>query len=154
VRDPPAPPPHPAPPHPTSPHPTGAWGASPAALQVPTYTPSRLPCLLTLPHLPLCRYAEWWCHCRPHHSGHQLHFDSDAEGQGGVRNPIVSTVCYLSGGIGGPTLVTDQHFSDTAVAAHGWLVHPAVNRLCMFDGSVLHGVLPGRWVVHPAVDQC
>src|SRR4051812_969890 len=41
-------------------------------------------------------HAEWWAHCRPHASGHQLHFDSDDEGRGGVRNPSVSTVLYLS----------------------------------------------------------
>jgi hypothetical protein len=26
--------------------------------------------------------AEWWAHCRPHSSGHQMHFDSDDEGLG------------------------------------------------------------------------
>ena len=36
--------------------------------------------------------AEWWAHCRPHPSGHQLHFDSDDEGHGGVRNPIATSV--------------------------------------------------------------
>ena len=29
---------------------------------------------------------EWWAHCRPHHMGHQLHFDSgmgvDVQGAG------------------------------------------------------------------------
>ncbi len=43
------------------------------------------------------RYAEWWAHCRRHPAGHQLHFDSDDEGTGGVRNPIISTVIYLTG---------------------------------------------------------
>jgi hypothetical protein len=42
------------------------------------------------------RYAELWAHCRRHPSGHQLHFDSDDEGSGGVRNPIISTVLYLA----------------------------------------------------------
>lgn len=28
--------------------------------------------------------------------GHQLHFDSDDEGQGGVRHPIVTAIVYLS----------------------------------------------------------
>ena len=41
-------------------------------------------------------FQQWWAHCRPHSSGHQLHFDSDNEGQGTVRNPIISTVLYLS----------------------------------------------------------
>jgi hypothetical protein len=31
---------------------------------------------------------------------------SDDEGRGGVRNPLVSTVIYLTDSIGGPTLVT------------------------------------------------
>lgn len=30
------------------------------------------------------RFAEWWAHCRPHGSGHQMHFDSDNEGLGEV----------------------------------------------------------------------
>lgn len=45
---------------------------------------------------------------------------------------------------GGPTLVTDQPFSGTTVARHAWIVHPSVNRLAMLEGSMLHGVLPGR----------
>ena len=39
-------------------------------------------------HFPLAgeaKYVEWWAHCRPHCSGHQMHFDSDDEGRGGVR---------------------------------------------------------------------
>ena len=53
--------------------------------------------------------AEWWAHCRPHGSGHQMHFDSDDEGMGGViRHPICSAIVFVTGGVGGPTLVTDQ----------------------------------------------
>jgi hypothetical protein len=29
-------------------------------------------------------------------AGHQLHFDSDDEGQGGVRHPIITAIVYLS----------------------------------------------------------
>mmetsp|Transcript_32864 Transcript_32864/g.73841 ORF Transcript_32864/g.73841 Transcript_32864/m.73841 type:complete len:433 (-) Transcript_32864:810-2108(-) len=90
--------------------------------------------------------AEWWAHCRPHPSGHQLHFDSDDEGIGGVRNPIVTTVTYLSMGTGGCTLVTDQRVHDSELACKGWLVKPKENRYVVFDGSVLHGVIPGRSV--------
>jgi hypothetical protein len=43
-----------------------------------------------------CIQQQWWAHCRPHSSGHQLHFDSDDEGRGSVRNPIISTVLHLS----------------------------------------------------------
>ncbi|WIA10512.1 hypothetical protein OEZ85_010701 [Tetradesmus obliquus] len=42
------------------------------------------------------QYAEFWAHCRRHSSGHQLHYDSDDEGQGGVRNPIFTSVLYLA----------------------------------------------------------
>ncbi|KAJ3126883.1 hypothetical protein HK098_007017 [Nowakowskiella sp. JEL0407] len=100
------------------------------------------------------KYAEWWAHNRPHHHGHQLHFDSDNEGktrQGGKpRHPIVSSVLYLEDGfdvgsgtsVGGPTLVTNQRLGDP-LADRGWLVYPKKNRYAVFDGSVLHGVIPG-----------
>jgi hypothetical protein len=68
-----------------------------------------------------------------------------------VRNPIVSTVLYLSEGVGGPTLMTNQYLEDTKLAARGWLAFPKLNRLVVFDGSYLHGVIPGRFqaLVHP-----
>lgn len=100
------------------------------------------------PHFPEVAHAkcaEWWAHCRPHPHGHQLHFDSDNEGMDGVRNPIVSTVLYLSEGVGGPTLMTNQHLEDTKLAARGWLAFPKLNRLVVFDGSYLHGVIPDRF---------
>jgi hypothetical protein len=57
----------------------------------------------------------------------------------------VSTVVYLSDSlIGGPTLVTDQFYGGNKLAEKGWLVFPELNRLVMFDGRVLHGVVPGR----------
>lgn len=104
------------------------------------------------------RYAEWWTHCRQHSSGHQLHFDSDNEGKDTagkpcVQHPIISTVLYLtptperntddSAVVGGPTLVTTQKLGDN-LADSGWLASPQENRLVMFDGRVLHGVVPGR----------
>ncbi|EFJ45845.1 hypothetical protein VOLCADRAFT_118201 [Volvox carteri f. nagariensis] len=69
--------------------------------------------------------------------------ECDDEGVGGVRNPIVSCVIYLTGVVGGPTLVTPQLLGGP-LAPHGWLVYPAENRLGMFDSTVLHGVIPGR----------
>ena len=95
------------------------------------------------------RYVEWWAHCRPHGVGHQVHFDSDNEGSGGVRNPLVSSAFYLTGGgVGGPTLVTDQRRvgEGSGLARRGWLVLPEVNRYLLFDGRLLHGVIPGRGV--------
>jgi len=93
------------------------------------------------------RYAEWWAHCRPHGVGHQMHFDSADEGRGELRHPIVSTALYLTSGVGGPTLVTTQASGDTSLASAGYMALPKRNRLLMFDGRLLHAVLPGRGVV-------
>ena len=89
-----------------------------------------------------------------------------------MRNPIISSVVYLSssttssaaataaaaaaagaagGGsldgsetlVGGPTLVTDQRLGGE-LATKGWLAYPAVNRVTMFDGRVLHGEHAGN----------
>ncbi|OQR96566.1 hypothetical protein THRCLA_07246 [Thraustotheca clavata] len=96
------------------------------------------------PNVKNAKFAEWWTHCRPHNSGHQLHFDSADEGRDGVRNPIVSTVMFLEAPVGGPTCVTDQPFGGSSLAKNGWLVHPKENRFIVFNGKVLHGVVPGR----------
>ena len=109
--------------------------------------------LKDFPALSECKFVEWWAHCRPHSDGHQMHFDSADEGVGGVRNPIASTVIYLSSsGLGGPTLVTTQRLGDSDVARNGWLVHPVCNAVAMFDGKLLHGVIPGRSV--PPASAC
>eukprot|EP00937_MAST-01D_sp_MAST-1D-sp2_P007452 g7452.t1 len=98
------------------------------------------------------RFAEWWAHCRPHHSGHQLHFDSEDEGRGELRHPLFSTVLYLSGaGIGGPTLVTAQRKGDSALPKEAYLAFPAANRLVAFAGDRLHGVIPGRGEARPTL---
>ena len=93
------------------------------------------------PHAAHAKRAEWWAHCRPHGTGHQLHFDSDDEGRAGVRNPIVSCALYLTSGIGGPTLVTDQAIGSARLAQRGWATLPHTNRLLMFNGKFLHGVV-------------
>ena len=89
-------------------------------------------------------FVEWWCHCRSHSSGHQLHFDSDDEGKGGVRNPLYSCVLSLTEGIGGETLLTTQSTHDTTLCQeNGWLCENKVNRVMAFRGDLLHGVVPG-----------
>ena len=98
---------------------------------------------LKFPECKEANYVEWWAHCRPHCDGHQLHFDSDNEGKGEVRNPIVSSVIYLtSSGVGGPTLVTTQKLRDSSLPANGCLITPKENQIGFFDGSLLHGVIP------------
>ena len=109
--------------------------------------------------------AEWWAHSRPHASGHQMHFDSDDEGiplnpAGSrddpprfIRHPICSAVVFVTGGIGGPTLVTDQRDDAKRLARNGWLVAPVTGRVAVFDGECLHGVGPGRGIVAPRDDS-
>lgn len=63
----------------------------------------------------------------------------------------LSVVVYVTGDVGGPTLVTTQRLTSKRLADRGWIVHPRVNRVCMFDGGVLHGVIPGRGVPPAAV---
>ena len=99
------------------------------------------------PALAQATYVEMWAHNRPHASGHQMHFDSDDEGRGGViRNPIVSTILYVTAEGGGPSLVTNQRLDSTKLASKGWLAHPKARRLVAFDGRVLHGVVPGKGI--------
>ena len=52
----------------------------------------------------------------------------------------------MTGGIGGPTLVTDQRDDAKRLARNGWLVAPVAGRVAVFDGECLHGVVPGRGV--------
>lgn len=43
-----------------------------------------------------------------------------------------------------PSLHPFQAFSSTVLSSKGWFVHPQVGWLTMFDGTYLHGVVPGR----------
>lgn len=103
------------------------------------------------------KYVEMWAHNRPHASGHQMHFDSDDEGRDGVRNPIISTILYITANgdgsddsiyscTGGPSIVTNQTLESDHLATRGWLSHPKPKRLVAFDGRYLHGVIPGKGV--------
>lgn len=123
----------------------GHGGAGAAGFSVMDQLISAIRALMAarFPALAEAQYAEWWAHNRAHEHSHQLHFDSADEGAGGVRNPIISTVLFLEAA-GGPTLVTAQARDSTALAQHGWLAYPRVNRLVAFDGSLLHCVVPGR----------
>lgn len=113
------------------------------------------PLLTAFPDIPQTQFIEMWAHNRPHASGHQMHFDSDDEGRGGVRNPIMSTILYITPDesesdptpcIGGPSLVTNQTLDSNYLATRGWLAHPMPRRLVAFDGRYLHGVVPGKGV--------
>ena len=106
---------------------------------------------IKFPKVKTAKVVEWWAHRRPHCHSHQMHFDSDNEGIGTVRNPICSTVFYLTPeGIGGPTLVTTQTLQSQTLAKNGWLIFPNENSLGVFDGKYLHGVIPGKGVTNVA----
>jgi hypothetical protein len=108
------------------------------------------------PLLSKARYVELWAHNRPHACGHQMHFDSDNEGKGGVRNPIISTILYLSenNDVGGPSLITNQTLQSTSLShVHGWLAYSKPLRMVAFDGKMLHGVIPGKGVVVSSNDN-
>lgn len=64
-----------------------------------------------------------------------------------------SLVVYVTGDVGGPTLVTTQRLTSKRLAEHGWIVHPRENRVCVFDGGVLHGVIPGRGIAPAPADE-
>ena len=102
-----------------------------------------------------CTHVELWAHNRPPATGHQLHFDSDNEGQGKVvRHPICSTILYLSDfNLGGPSLITNQRRISRSLADKGWLCTPRWKRLTAFDGRVLHGVIPGKGFVSNGMNE-
>ena len=103
---------------------------------------------LIRPHFPAIEsaaVAEWWVQHKPHNAGHELHFDS-VQGHSGVHTPLVSSVLYMSEGVGGCTLVTDQQLEASSCASCGQLVAPRKNRLLFFSGDLLHGVVPGSGV--------
>jgi hypothetical protein len=90
-------------------------------------------------------YCEWWAHRRdatPMHYG----CDEGSLKHGlGLKHPEVSLVLYL-GATGSPTLVTCARFGDLsgeqAFPLAGELCFPRDNRVLMFDGALLHGVVP------------
>ena len=61
-----------------------------------------------------------------------------------IRHPICSAIVFVTGDVGGPTLVTDQTGTSKRLASRGWLVEPRGGRVAVFDGRYLHGVIPGR----------
>mmetsp|Transcript_20919 Transcript_20919/g.32068 ORF Transcript_20919/g.32068 Transcript_20919/m.32068 type:complete len:416 (-) Transcript_20919:244-1491(-) len=94
------------------------------------------------PQLAQAQYVEWWSHRRPRCSGHQLHFDSDDEGQYQLRHPIVTAILFFDD-IGGPTLLTTQKPNDHVLHRHGaHLIFPRRHRILAFLGDRLHSVLP------------
>jgi len=62
---------------------------------------------------------------------------------------LVSSVLFLTES-GGPTLVLDQD-PQGPLAPRGWLVQPCPNQLLAFKGNLLHGVIPGRHHLLPAI---
>jgi len=101
--------------------------------------------------------TEWWAHKRPSTldegwMGHQLHFDHDESdfekreemqraGDNSLLHPEVSSIFFVTGEWGGPTLVLNQTVGPRP-AVNGWNTKPMPNRLILFRGDLLHGVFP------------
>jgi hypothetical protein len=51
-----------------------------------------------MPKLKNARFAEWWCHSRPHCNGHKLHYDFVTDDGTKPRFPIASTVTFVTAG--------------------------------------------------------
>jgi hypothetical protein len=93
-------------------------------------------------------HCEWWAHSRDVNGGsHQLHYDTDEKGlktRGVLDFPFVSTVLYFDD-FGSPTLITEKKVGDDVmVSNNAYLTFPSRNRLIMFEGNRLHGVVPKR----------
>lgn len=103
--------------------------------------------------------VEWWAHMRQNTEAHQMHFDLDeitllnqratssakkTSKNAPTKNlhPLVSAVLYLNPGSTFPTVVTNQILQRESMATEAWLCQPSANRLLLFDGSLLHGVVP------------
>ena len=100
-----------------------------------------------MPHVKRAKYAEWWAHRRPHSNGHLLHYDyiSPSSPDGLPVHPLATSIVFVTSDCGGATLVTNETIANPRTQ-HGWLIHPAENRMATFRGSQLHCVLPGRGV--------
>jgi tetratricopeptide (TPR) repeat protein len=99
--------------------------------------------------------AEWWVHKRKvgRNLGHALHWDTDESslnrlGAQGLRHPCWSSVCYLGGNStesSGKTVVFELRTDGKEYPKKCWVAKPTGNGdVLVFDGSLLHGVLPGR----------
>jgi hypothetical protein len=69
--------------------------------------------------------------------------------EGKLLHPLWSSIFYITDD-GGPTMIVDQTISsdmmtlDPSPSKRGWRVPTHVNQLLMFNGQLLHGVLPGE----------
>lgn len=97
--------------------------------------------------------AEWWVHHRRRDQwhGHPLHFDTDEQllrdtGGALIKHPAISSVVYLCEETPrfGPTLVTNQAPRASPGTEYAAAVRPLPGRVLFFDGSYLHGALPGK----------
>ena len=97
-----------------------------------------------LPEARHATYVEWWAHTRRRGDGHALHYDSvpGLVDEAPPRHPLASTVTFLEASVGGPTIIFDQTVANKR-STRAWVAAARPNRLLVFDGSLLHGVLPG-----------
>jgi hypothetical protein len=101
-------------------------------------------------------------------AGHQLHFDSDDEGQGGIRHPIITAIVYLSDNThAAPNNTTsrpDSSSSDSSSHCTAWGPSKAASCSCsgqswvggptLMTDQVLGGPLASQgWLAYPATNR-
>jgi len=87
--------------------------------------------------------AEWWFRATTTDTGFPFHFDRDEGIRSSIVSPGLASILYLSNA-GGPTVIVDATPSRRSAPNAGIAVYPRPGRYCMFPGTLLHGVLPGR----------
>jgi hypothetical protein len=87
--------------------------------------------------------AEWWFRAATTDTGFPFHFDRDEGIRREVVSPDLASILYLSSA-GGPTVIVGAMPSRIAAPTEAIAVPPRPGRFAMFDGALLHGVLPGR----------
>lgn len=59
-----------------------------------------------------------------------------------MQHPLLSSVLFLAGEGAGATLVLEEWLGKPTAATRAWLVPPFPGSLLLFEGRLLHGVLP------------
>jgi hypothetical protein len=102
--------------------------------------------------------AEWWVQVKEGQASTiEMHYDKDeglAEAFGLGVFPTYSTVSYLTSG-NAPTLIFPRSYHEPTESAltHVHVSHPLVGKHLVFDGSLLHGVIPSTEPPLTNIDQ-
>eukprot|EP01102_Stenamoeba_stenopodia_P018834 TRINITY_DN6977_c0_g1_i1.p1 TRINITY_DN6977_c0_g1~~TRINITY_DN6977_c0_g1_i1.p1 ORF type:complete len:416 (+),score=69.64 TRINITY_DN6977_c0_g1_i1:53-1249(+) len=97
--------------------------------------------------------CEWWVQVRSSRGSLSFHFDKDEalwDYRKEMVHPLIASVFYLTDH-GGPTLITNQTWSDKKPYAFpiqpdsAGYSFPEKNKYLLFNGSLLHAILPSPY---------